>query len=691
MSDTPAKAGSGDVVRAKRTRPKRTLGARTILARGEPQLWLTGGSLVLCLTMIVGLLGWIVGNGVPTFWPSVVHRLELGGGRSVMGEVRREEAYAPALDALAKLDPAARARAETHARDHDGSWSRTLLRTGNVELTGTHFEWVPAHTIETRDEPADVVVIERQKWGRFYGFPKAFVFTTPVLADRPPDEITLEAAAADAARISATLKPRDGARLAWLIERFIGGQARLALIDPATRQERDYVRAVAEVWEGPEEAWRRYHESMPEVETLRAQVARKRAVDIARVNDRLEGARLRLRKAILTEKPSQAWLTAFETLRQAKAEPETRDVAAAEARLRAVEAELGAPSAELGAVIADVESIEGEAAAQFARLTAEIDAIESEARRPMLWLATATTGVEQGIALNDIVLAHQPNKLGTFGKLGVFVSRWWEFLSGNPRNANEEGGIFPAIFGTVLMTLIMCFLVVPFGVLAALYLREYAKGGAVVTLVRIAINNLAGVPSIVFGVFGLGFFCYIVGGSIDEIFFSAHSTPTFGKGGLMWASLTLALMTAPVVIVATEEALAAVPNSMREGSYACGASKWQTIRRIVLPRAMPGILTGAILAMARGAGEVAPLMLVGAVKYADKLPISASPPFGTDQSFMHLGYHIFDLGFHSTNSEASKPVVYTTTVLLIATIATLNIVAIWLRSRLRRKFVSSAF
>jgi phosphate transport system permease protein len=243
------------------------------------------------------------------------------------------------------------------------------------------------------------------------------------------------------------------------------------------------------------------------------------------------------------------------------------------------------------------------------------------------------------------------------------------------------------------MTLLMSIAVVPFGVLAALYLREYAKAGAIVSAVRIAINNLAGVPSIVFGVFGLGFFCYIVGASIDRAFFAESlPNPTFGKGGLIWASLTLALLTLPVVVVATEEALAAVPRSMREGSYACGASKWQTIRRIVLPRAMPGIMTGFILAIARGAGEVAPLMLVGAVKLAPALPIDGSAPYvHPERSFMHLGFHIYDVGFQSQNSEAAKPMVFTTTLLLITIIALLNIAAIRVRTRLRRKFVGGTF
>jgi phosphate transport system permease protein len=239
----------------------------------------------------------------------------------------------------------------------------------------------------------------------------------------------------------------------------------------------------------------------------------------------------------------------------------------------------------------------------------------------------------------------------------------------------------------------MSFAVVPFGVLAALYLREYAKAGPMVSAVRIAVNNLAGVPSIVFGVFGLGFFSYMIGGTIDKIFYAAKlPSPTFGTGGIMWASLTLALLTLPVVIVATEEALAAVPETLRAGSYACGASKWQTIKRIVLPRAMPGITTGMILAMARGAGEVAPLMLVGAVKLAPELPVDGVFPFiHPERSFMHLGFHIYDLGFQSQNSEAAKPMVFTTTLLLILIIAALNLAAILVRNRLRKKFIGSQF
>jgi phosphate transport system permease protein len=283
--------------------------------------------------------------------------------------------------------------------------------------------------------------------------------------------------------------------------------------------------------------------------------------------------------------------------------------------------------------------------------------------------------------------------MGLVQKTGVFLHNIWSFLSGQPREANTEGGIFPAIFGTFVMTLLMSIAVVPFGVLAAIYMREYAKQGILVRSVRIAVNNLAGVPSIVFGVFGLGFFVYFVGGGLDRWLFSDYlPTPTFGTGGILWASLTLALMTVPVVIVATEEAIAAVPRGMKEGSLACGASKWQTIQRIVLPASVPGILTGLILAMARGAGEVAPLMLVGVVKLAPSLPVDGEFPFiHLERKFMHLGFHIYDLGFQSPDSEAAKPMVFATTLLLIVLVVLLNITAIFIRERLRKKFATGAF
>ncbi len=295
--------------------------------------------------------------------------------------------------------------------------------------------------------------------------------------------------------------------------------------------------------------------------------------------------------------------------------------------------------------------------------------------------------------ISQIVRFFPANTLNVFDKLGIYVSRWWEFVSAEPREANTQGGVLPAIFGTVAMTLLMVIFVAPFGVITALYLREYAKQGRITSIVRISVNNLAGVPSIVYGVFGLGFFAYAMGGTIDQLFYpEALPNPTFGKGGILWASLTLALLTVPVVIVATEEALSAVPRSMREGSLACGASKWQTIRYVVLPKALPGIMTGMILAMARGAGEVAPLMLVGVVKLAPALPIDGFYPFiHLDRSFMHLGFHIFDVGFQSRNSEAGKPMVFVTTLLLLGLIVIMNATAIIIRNRLKRKYATGQF
>lgn len=302
-------------------------------------------------------------------------------------------------------------------------------------------------------------------------------------------------------------------------------------------------------------------------------------------------------------------------------------------------------------------------------------------------------GTERVQPVGEILHFMRPNSLSWFEKLRWFFFNAWEFVSGEPREANTEGGIFPAIFGTLVMTVLMSALVTPLGVIAAIYLREYAKQGMLVRAVRISVNNLAGVPSIVFGVFGLGFFVYTLGGSIDQLLFSdALPTPTFGTGGIFWASLTLALLTLPVIIVAAEEALGAVPRGVREAALACGASKWQTIQRIVLPAALPGILTGIVLAMARGAGEVAPLMLVGVVKLAPTLPLDAIAPFiHAERKFMHLGFHIFDLGFQSPDSEAAKPMVFATTLFLIVMVIVLNLAAIILRNKIRKKYAISAF
>ena len=247
----------------------------------------------------------------------------------------------------------------------------------------------------------------------------------------------------------------------------------------------------------------------------------------------------------------------------------------------------GQPADDLEAQIAALRE-------EFNAKSEEMKKLRAEMERSRIILATVD-GREKDLLLAEIVRALRPNTMGFFGKTGTYAGRVWEFLWDEPRESNTEGGVFPAIFGTVMMVFIMTLAVVPLGVLAALYLREYARQGPLVRAVRIAVNNLAGVPSIVFGVFGLGFFVYFIGGGIDKIFFpEALPSPTFGTGGIFWASLTLALLTVPVVIVATEEGLAAVPRDYRNGSLALGANKFETTWRIVLPNALPGILTGVI-------------------------------------------------------------------------------------------------
>ncbi|BBP42881.1 phosphate ABC transporter permease PstA [Thiosulfativibrio zosterae] len=309
-------------------------------------------------------------------------------------------------------------------------------------------------------------------------------------------------------------------------------------------------------------------------------------------------------------------------------------------------------------------------------------------------LGSAVLKIAGGQALNvpikNIVRFWQPNNMNYGEKVGFFFSSIGHFLLDDPREANTEGGVLPAIVGTITMVMLMAILVTPMGVIAAIYMSEYAKDGTVLRLVRISINNLAGVPSIVFGIFGLGFFVYIIGGSIDDLFFSyALPSPTFGTPGLLWAALTMALLTLPVVIVSTQEGLSRIPRALREGGLALGATKSETIMRIVLPMATPAIMTGLILAIARAAGEVAPLMLVGVVKLAPALPIDLNTPFiHLDRKFMHLGFHIYDVGFQSPNVEASQPLVYATSLLLVLIIVGLNLGAITIRNRLREKYKS---
>lgn len=326
---------------------------------------------------------------------------------------------------------------------------------------------------------------------------------------------------------------------------------------------------------------------------------------------------------------------------------------------------------------------------QYKVLQQQLDGLYQQIQRDSVILESMS-GEEKEIPLKLVVQFKQPNAMSYVEKVQDYFHQFWLFLSEEPREANTEGGVFPAIFGTVLMVLLMSIMVTPFGVIAAVYLREYAKQGLLTRTIRIAVNNLAGVPSIVYGVFGLGFFVYFLGGSLDDIFYpEAAPAPVFGTPGLMWASITLAILTLPVVIVATEEGLTRIPKSIREGSLALGATKFETIWKVVIPMSSPAMMTGLILAIARAAGEVAPLMLVGVVKLAPTLPLDGNFPYlHLERKFMHLGFHIYDVGFQSPNVEAARPLVYATAFLLVAVIVVLNLTAIVIRNRLREKYRS---
>lgn len=325
--------------------------------------------------------------------------------------------------------------------------------------------------------------------------------------------------------------------------------------------------------------------------------------------------------------------------------------------------------------------------ADYAVLEKNLMALREEVARDEV-IVRAMDGQKVTVNFEDIISITYNNQLSTLERIERFFEQIGAFLVDDPREANTEGGVFPAIFGTVLMVLLMTVIVSPMGVIAAIYLHEYAGKNALTKLLRIAVINLAGVPSIVYGVFGLGFFVYMVGGSLDQLFYSETlPSPTFGTPGVMWSAITLAILTLPVVIVSTEEGLSRIPADMRHGSLALGATKIETLWRIILPIASPAIMTGIILAIARAAGEVAPLMLVGVVKMAPNLPLDGNFPFlHLDRKFMHLGFHIYDVGFQSPNVEAARPLVYATAFLLVTIIVSLNMTAVSIRNKLREKY-----
>ncbi len=675
-----------------------------------------GASLLISLVMIVGIFGLIVVQGSRTFWPQPIERVTLASSQVVLGM----------------------------PVEHDDAGGRTLYRVGNRDLGQAPFRWIDDKDIVSKDAPRDAVLLERTDWGIWLG-------EVQKVLTKDGDQQRALAEGESALAYFQEVQPLARER-AERIESMTRDD--LGDLNTAMEKSRLAVRRAELEARRTEAATDRTLEHPLAFGSVifAAIIPLALAVGLQRVRpvNRLQRTVFRGAKSLLVM--IAAALLLFAWLEGPLTAPDMPPE-----RLAQIKADADANISVLEATYADTQK--------------EIETLRAQDATHRVVVVEPTTGhmspLRQGDLTNPMMVSQTiriipANALTGLGKLRVYLSRWWEYVSTQPRNSNTEGGVFPVIFGTVTLTMLLAIAVVPLGVIAALFLREYARQGPLVSLIRIAVNNLAGVPSVVYGVFGLGFFAYSVGAYIDAgpaspaprgmwwwgiagcivvvtlafslamfargvsvpsrrhrlntvigvcwlagvglavwavssspyfggFFAEKLPTSTFGTRGILWASLTLALLTLPVVIVATEEAISAVPRSVREGSYGCGASKWQTIRRIVLPQALPGIMTGAILAMARGAGEVAPLMLIGAVKSAPELPVDSHFPFvHGERSFMHLGFHIFDLGFQSPDSEAARPLVWTTTLLLVLIILALNLAAVLIRARLRARVINAS-
>ena len=538
---------------------------------GDPMIWLNAAAVSVSLIIVVGLLVLIAVRGLGHFWPKpvmeAVYTVPGNPETKIMGEIHEVESVS--AERLKEMG--------LQIETEDGWAERSLIKTGNRDITGSDFAWVYNSLLSAENYPQYAITLERREWGNFYGYVHSITENGNLVAniDAAWDEL----------------------------------QSRL-------------------------DRTHRLHDEIRDIEKG----------DIGDINYQIERLRLKERRLQL----------------EGVSDP-----------------------AEFSEINSERESLQKE----YESLQAKLESLYTDIKRDAL-VVTAVDGKSVTIPLENIVRGYRANDLNIFQKMGLYIERAWEFVSDEPREANTEGGIFPAIFGTVMMVIIMSMLVTPFGVIAAVYLREYAKQGVLTRTIRIAVNNLAGVPSIVYGVFGLGFFVYFLGGSIDKLFYpEAAPAPVFGTPGILWSSLTLALLTVPVVIVATEEGLSRIPRAIREGSLALGATKAETLWRTVIPMATPAMMTGLILAVARAAGEVAPLMLVGVVKLAPSLALDANAPFlHLDRKFMHLGFHIYDVGFQSPNVEAARPLVYATALLLVVIIIALNLAAIYIRNRLREKY-----
>lgn len=539
---------------------------------GDPMIWLNAAAVSASLIIVVGLLILIAVRGLGHFWPKEVIQAEYTAPNSQEKVILLGERHDSSEISKANL----KELGITIESDSDFV-VRSLLKTGNRDITGSDFKWAFETHLTNTTIPEKVITLERREWGNFYGF------LTSILENN---------------------------------KEVVSGEA----------------------------AWPELQKRLTITQELHEKIHDIEKGDIGDINYQIERLRLKERRLQIdgvTEKAPYRKIA--EKRKQYQAEYEV--------------------------------------------LQQQLVGLYKEIKKDALKASTAN-GKEIIIPLEHIVRAYRANDINIFQKILLYFERLWEFVSDEPREANTEGGIFPAIFGTVMMVLIMAMLVTPFGVVAAVYLREYAKQGPLTRTIRIAVNNLAGVPSIVYGVFGLGFFVYFLGGNIDRLFYpEAAPSPVFGTPGIMWSSLTLAILTVPVVIVATEEGLSRIPRSIREGSLALGATKAETLWRTVIPMATPAMMTGLILAVARAAGEVAPLMLVGVVKLAPSLALDGNAPFiHLERKFMHLGFHIYDVGFQSPNVEAARPLVYATALLLVVIIIGLNLAAIYIRNRLREKY-----
>lgn len=542
---------------------------------GEPMIWLNAAAVSTSLIIVVGLLALIAIRGLGHFWPKpVLEAVYVASGPAanttqvkLLGEIHdSEEVSAESLKEMGLI-----------IDSNKIVFNRSLLKTGNRDITGSDFKWALDINLKETQYPKNAITIERREWGNFYGY--------------------------------------------------------LSVIE----ENGNPIASKDQAWNLLQERIKRVHDLHDDIRDIEKGA-------IGDINYQIERLRLKERRLQLDNEKDKE------------------------------------PYAEIAAERKDLQI-------EYKSLQVTLEKLYKEIKRDTL-IAQTTNGKSVSIPLENIVRAYRANDLNIIQKIGLYFERLWEFVSDEPREANTEGGIFPAIFGTVMMVLIMAMLVTPFGVVAAVYLREYAKQGALTRVIRIAVNNLAGVPSIVYGVFGLGFFVYFLGGNIDRLFYpEASPAPVFGTPGILWSSLTLAILTVPVVIVATEEGLSRIPRAIREGSLALGATKAETLWRTVIPMATPAMMTGLILAVARAAGEVAPLMLVGVVKLAPSLALDANSPFlHLDRKFMHLGFHIYDVGFQSPNVEAARPLVYATALLLVAIIVALNLSAIYIRNRLREKY-----